>query len=779
MARRWGAAVVCAITSLLWLFAAESRAQEQPAPATGDPGRSNQAPAKAATMQSDLPDCDSASNELKTGVWHLEGDVECDLQDGVRVSADEVDVYTEDGKNRIVARGSVSFAAPEAHVSADRLTYDTSTGLGTFEIAFGYLSLGDNVRPEMFGSREALVYFEGERLEKLAPRRYRVTNGRWTTCEQPTPRWQFASGGMMINLEDYVVARNTVLRVKNVPLFYTPYIYYPIKKEDRATGFLMPTYGVSTYRGPSISNAFFWALDRSQDVTFFHDWFTRAGQGTGAEYRYAASPQSSGGFRGYTFWREQSESTENGATTVLPATTSFEISGAAIQSLWQGATARVRLDYFSDVQTQQLLHQSVYEASRRNRVIEGGLTAGFGNLSTNVLYQRNEFINSVTDTIVSGSTPRANATLAPIRLFQTPMYASITADYAFLPQRRTLDGEVIQDDSFGRFDVAPSVRVPLSRLSYLSVNTSAGYRSTYYTRQAGLITPTQPGAYFRQYVSSRTDIVGPTVSRVFDRPEHDFANRMKHVIEPTFAVDFTSAIDDFRKTPISGDLTDFIVSNSTRLTYGVTNRLFSRNRTADGSRDGARELLTVGVQQTYYTKPESSRYDGNYASGQGSGVQKDLSPVAISMRVTPGAALDANARIEYDVSTGAGLQLFTTGASFTRDRSAITLNYSRQRFGETQPWSSFLTTGVHTTTRDDRVTASYSLSFDVTRAYMVSQDIVVSYMAQCCGVKGEYQRFNYPPGSGLPVASDRRLNIAFVLAGVGTFSNFFGAFGGQ
>ena len=128
---------------------------------------------------------------------------------------------------------------------------------------------------------------------------------------------------------------------------------------------------------------------------------------------------------------------------------------------------------------------------------------------------------------------------------------------------------------------------------------------------------------------------------MWERPEHRFAQRLKHVIEPTFAFDFTSAIADFRRTPISGDLTEFVVSNSTRVTYGVNNRIFSRNQTADGSHDGARELLTVGVQQTYYTRPEASRYDGSYASGQGSGAQNSLSPVAISMRVTPGAALDA------------------------------------------------------------------------------------------------------------------------------------------
>ena len=99
---------------------------------------------------------------------------------------------------------------------------------------------------------------------------------------------------VVLNLNDYAVATNTVLRVKGVPVIYLPWVYYPIQDDERATGFLLPTYGTSTLRGQAISNAFFWAIGRSQDATFFHDWFTRAGQGAGAEYRYVAAAQSFG-----------------------------------------------------------------------------------------------------------------------------------------------------------------------------------------------------------------------------------------------------------------------------------------------------------------------------------------------------------------------------------------------------------------------------------------------------------------------------------------------------
>ena len=97
------------------------------------------------------------------------------------------------------------------------------------------------------------------------------------------------ASSVTINLDEYAVMRNSVLSVKGVPFFYLPILYYPIQTEGRATGFLMPTCGASSIRGPSLSNACFWAIGRSQDATVFHDLFTSTGQALGSEYRYVGN----------------------------------------------------------------------------------------------------------------------------------------------------------------------------------------------------------------------------------------------------------------------------------------------------------------------------------------------------------------------------------------------------------------------------------------------------------------------------------------------------------
>ena len=266
--------------------------------------------------------------------------------------------------------------------------------------------------------------------------------------------------------------------------------------------------------------------------------------------------------------------------------------------------ARARIDYFSDVVTQQLYYQDVYQATRNNRLIEGGLTAAFGPTSTSALYSRSEYISDASNSTVYGSTPRISTNVAPQRLFNSAVYASLNAEYAYLPNRSLVDGDVTRDDSHSRIDVMPTLRVPLSRLPYLSVNTSGSYRATRYSRREGL-TGTVDVPYLRQYAAMETEVVGPVFTRIWDRPGSVFAERLKHVIEPAFKIDLTSQIDDYRSTPVVGDQSEFVVGGAADFTYGITNRFLARGRATGrtAGRGQTREFLTVGLQQTGVLEP--------------------------------------------------------------------------------------------------------------------------------------------------------------------------------
>jgi len=720
----------------------------------------------------------SLTSECKGDYCILTGQVELPLGTQTTLFADQVELFRD--TNRVIAQGNVVFATAEGRLSADHLEYDVSSGTGTFRDATGLMSLGAQADRRQFGNQEADVYFYGEIIERLGPRRYRITRGAFTTCVQPTPRWELATGSVTLNLNDYAVAKGTILRVKGVPVMYLPMIYYPISEDERATGFLLPTYGTSTVRGQGLSNAFFWAINRSTDATFFHDWFTKAGQGAGAEYRYVAAAQSTGDVRFYRFSSNQTTYVNDDTNQIqtLNASNSYEVTGNLNHALTRNIRARARLDYFTDLVTQHLYNQNLYAATRNRRLIEAGLTAGFGPLMTSMLYQRSELFTSEETSQIYGSAPRVSANLAPQRLLNAPIYASANAEYAVLPNRSISDGVVVADNGYTRLDLSPTVRMPLSKLTFLSVNTSAAYRTTHYSHSGTLTGATVDEPYLRQYATLRSDVIGPVFNRIWDLQD-GFAERLKHVIEPAFTMDFTSNIANYNRTPsIGSDITDFVVSDSTRVTYGFTNRLFARGRTVDGVRGTTRELLTVGLQQTYYTNPQSGGFDSSYQSTSNRR-PTDLSPLTLTTRFAPRAALDTNARIEYDVARGRGLQIVSIGGSVNGAAISAGTNFSHNRLDRLNP-STYVQGTTSMRWLDGRATGTYNVSWDIGRNYIVSQGAMLSYLAQCCGLTMEFQKFNYASlGVNLATPSDVRFNFGFILAGLGTFpSNFFGAFGG-
>ena len=701
-------------------------------------------------------------------------DVPVPGQPGARIFADQLEVFFD--KRLMIAEGNVSFTSPEGRIHAEKVEFNIGTGTAVFYDATGLVGI-PNANPAEFANQDPDVYFGGVRIEKLGPKKYRITKGWFSTCVQPTPRWEVVTSSVDLNLDDYALARSAVLRVKGVPLLYLPAIYYPLHEDQRSTGFLMPTYGTSTVRGGSLSNAFFWAINRSQDATFFHDWFSKAGQGVGSEYRYIANAGSSGDVRFYRFNQRQSEFTSGTQTNVLPGTTSYEVRGSMIHSIRRGVSVRARAEYASDLLTQQLYQQNVYRASNPVRTVEGSFSGSWGRYSTTALYQRTEVFNSRTSSTLSGNTPRVTGAITPARMFGLPLYGSLNSEYARLPYESRSNGEVTSDNSLARFELAPTLRVPMSRLTYLTLNSTAAYRTTYFdrSRDAAGRPSTEPIA--RSYFSFRSDVVGPVVTKIWDTPERETIDRMKHVIEPTFSIDHVTDITNAARVPSLSHVSDNIVGGSTRFTYGLNNRFLYRGRPTGTVRPSSQEFLTIGVQQTYYTNPEASRWDYQYVTSSNRTIPVDLSPVALTVRLSPNATTSANSRLEYDV-TGFGLQSVSLGGSVTSATTTANATFSRvvNPSGST---TSVLSMSDTMRFLQGRATGTYSLSWDLARSYIVSQTVNASYLAQCCGLQIEYQQYNFPDLVGFPVTADRRLNFGFILAGLGTFSNFFGAFGGQ
>ena len=80
-----------------------------------------------------------------------------------------------------------------------------------------------------FGNQDADVYFYGETIEKLGHAEVPHHARRLHDLRAADAALGGDQRHRGLNLNDYAIATNTVLRVKGVPVFYLPVIYYPIR----------------------------------------------------------------------------------------------------------------------------------------------------------------------------------------------------------------------------------------------------------------------------------------------------------------------------------------------------------------------------------------------------------------------------------------------------------------------------------------------------------------------------------------------------------------------
>jgi hypothetical protein len=190
----------------------------------------------------------------------------------------------------------------------------------------------------------------------------------------------------------------------------------------------------------------------------------------------------------------------------------------------------------------------------------------------------------------------------------------------------------------------------------------------------------------------------------------------------------------------------------------------------------------VVLSQTYYSNPQASLYDSNYSTSFSGLPPSHHSPVRLTVRATPTDQLNGSFKLEYD-QRQAGLMSLAADAQASVSRwLRLTGGYSERLTSAlaTVPQRDRFVNGAVTLRSDDnRVGGSYSFNYDIGRGTMLMNRVLGYYNAQCCGFAVEYQTYSFGQTGVLSgLGADRRFNFTFTLAGLGTFSNFFGALGG-
>jgi LPS-assembly protein len=726
--------------------------------------------------------------DISRNHYKLVGKVELESGD-TKIFADEAELFVDE--DRAVATGNVVFAQGTNQISSDRAEFNIKTRLGIFYNATGMAAFqpprqtrSGGIAPPPMTGQNTDVYFFGETIEKIGPKKYRITNGGFTTCVQPTPRWNLRADTVDLNIDHYTMLHQAVLQVKGVPMLYLPFLYYPTKKDQRATGFLLPTYGSSTLRGHQFHNGFFWAINRSQDATIMHEFYSRIGQGVSGEYRYNVGGGSDGQMTAHMLDQHEATYTlDTGELKTQPALRSFELRGGANQMLPGNLRARASVNYFSSIITNQTFNTNVLDSSRTNRNYGGNVTGAWYGYSLNGTFDRSEYFSDSTHSYVTGGAPRVAFSKGERPLFGSPVYFSVGSEYVYL-LKETKGPDRIDNSDLTRIDVTPQVRFPFKKWQWFTVNSSLNWRDTYYTRSLdanGQVVDTDVN---RRFFTAQAQMVGPVFNRVFDTPDSGYAEKFKHTIEPFFTVQRTSSIDNADQIVYIEGI-DRIVGGTTQYAYGVNNRIYAKRREAPGQPSAAREIISVGLTQTYYTNEQAALYDTRYATSFSAAAPSHFSPIQLSVRAMPSNDVNTTLSAEFDSRYHSLRTISATGSYSWSSRLQSSLTWSKRflipklsGFDDPTRLDHYVIAATNVHTKDNRLGAVYSFNYNLLQSTMLQQRVSGFYNAQCCGIAVEYQSYNFSGLAGVPIPADHRFFLSFTLAGLGNFSPFNGALGG-
>jgi lipopolysaccharide assembly outer membrane protein LptD (OstA) len=704
--------------------------------------------------------------QVAKGKWQARGMVDLRLGD-LRLQADRADVFEEtapDGTvhRRLVAEGNVVFIRGVERLSGDRVEMD-DTGRGVFDNAVGFVEPG--------------VFVEGRRIFRVDADTYRVEGGKFTSCAQPSPRWSFTASKATIDVDDKITATNALFKVKGVPAFYLPYVYYPISRDGRSTGLLFPHFGYSSYRGFNTGTGFFWVMGRSADQTFYADYYSKLGYGFGHELRYLRKTPSRGTFRTYLFRLRSSDpvidpGTGEVITEGQAATTDYDIDWNALEMLPGKVRATLNVRQYSNLSFNQRFQDNFNMVTNRTKRWSGALDKDLGLAVLSVYADTTNTYFGTDFTRVNGRVPGASLRRFPRQVGLAGIVFGLEAS-----AERIRYGTETQVDDWARYDVAPVLSRPF-RVSFLEFNPSVGYRYTRYGASYGvdedgesaIVGPPLDRSFFETSVELR----GPTFARVFDTPGFGYSERFKHTIGPEVSWTYRTRVEDFNSIPkFDGD--DYFLGTD-QIAYSLVQRFYAKRRGPTG-KALPYEFFLWRLMQTYYVQiaDGQNNFDPNYSSSAfGPGFKPEhLSPLMSRMRFRPTPAYSIDFNVEYDVNFKQVRRTSVTG-SLNLPRAAVAGGWSRSYRLSEDPAQRIV--GSHTLRGNasmevvpKRLFLEGSADYDVVNDILWQARGQLRYAVQCCGFVVEYIRYNW---NG---RDEKQWRFNLELANIGSMGNFLGA----
>lgn len=662
----------------------------------------------------------------------LTGDVKIKYQDvDVRADRAEIDLLTK----IVTATGNVIVDQGPRRMAGETLEYDLDTKTGTLTNATAHVAQD--------------YFFSGKELAKISETEYTVKDGVFTSCSQETPDWSFRLSSALVEVDGYARVHNASMRAKKLPIFYTPYILWPVKS-DRTSGFLIPNIGYSDRRGASVGLAYFQTLGRSYDTTFHLDLYSEEFLGVGNDFRYRPSEGTRGELILFAVrdpedivdeeWRWKAE--WNHETTDLPA----------------GMRGVVNFLDFSDFNFFRDFERDFDRNTLRFIDSRAFATGNWGPHLLNVLINSREtFVGAGFDDVrvEQRRLPEVEYRLRSTRLGKLPLYAQFQGSAAYL--------DIVRPNSYagkyGRVDAFPQLTLPVRSVPWLNLSLTAGERVTWYGDTLNATGTAFDGeALTRMVPFGSSEIVGPSFSRIFGSA-FGF-DKLKHVVEPRWTYTFLGDIDEEDEdVPLFDEVDNLQSRNQGR--FALVNRVLAKPK---GEGAAAREIFLFELARRFSFDDEQplQRSADNL-------IQSTSGPIEALVRLNPTERTSVKFEADYDTLFGGiestelsgelGLGARGSGNSigvtwFTRFQPETNTTQSNQlRVG-----------GSLGLFKNIRVESQ--VNYDFEQQLLQQQRWILHFTQQCYGLRLEMRDFRAGVG---PRTRDKDFRFSLSLKNVGTF----------
>lgn len=137
-----------------------------------------------------------------------------------------------------------------------------------------------------FVLHQAHIRGEAETIEKLGDNIVLLNDGGITSCEPDSNTWFLKASEIELDQESAMgTAKHVRLNIKDVPVFYFPYMTFPIG-DERKSGFLYPALASSDKNGFEVAAPYYFNLAPNYDATLTPRYLSERGLVTELETRH-------------------------------------------------------------------------------------------------------------------------------------------------------------------------------------------------------------------------------------------------------------------------------------------------------------------------------------------------------------------------------------------------------------------------------------------------------------------------------------------------------------